>query len=168
MAFPRKLKDMNLFSEGNEYRGNASSVTLPKFARKLEEYRGAGMDSPVKIDMGAEAMEMEFTLGGPELSILRQYALPGLAGTFLRFAGAWQREDTGAVDVCEVTVRGRYEEMDFGELKTGEGGEFKCKFAPVYLRLEWNGEEVIEIDVLNGVLRVFGVDRLAAITAAIS
>ncbi|WP_010546007.1 phage major tail tube protein [Sphingomonas elodea] len=168
MALPRKLKDMNLFSEGNEYKGTASSVTLPKLTRKLEDYRGAGMDGTVKLDMGAEAMEMEFTLGGPELSILRQYGLPGLAGTFLRFSGAWQREDTGDVDVIEVTVRGRYEELDFGEAKIGEGGEFKCKFAPVYYRLDWNGQEAIEIDVLNGVFRIFGVDRFAAIRAAVS
>jgi uncharacterized protein len=168
MALPRKLKDMNLYSEGNEYKGVASSVTLPKLTRKLEDYRGAGMDGTVKLDMGAEALELEFTLGGPEISILKQYALPGLAGTYLRFAGAWQREDTGDVDQGEVTVRGRFEEMDFGEAKIGEGGEFKCKFACVYYRLDWNGQEAIEIDVLNGVLRVFGVDRRAAINAAIS
>lgn len=168
MALPRKLKDMNLFSEGNEYKGTASSVTLPKLARKLEEYRGAGMDGTVKLDMGAEPMEMEFTLGGPDLSILRQYALPGLAGTYLRFSGAWQQEDTGTVDTIEITVRGRYEELDFGEAKMGEGGEFKCKFALVYYRLDWNGQEAIEIDVLAGVHRVGGVDRLAQITAAVS
>lgn len=168
MALPKKLKDMNLFSEGNEFKGIATSVTLPKLTRKLEDYRGAGMDGTVKLDMGAEALEMEFTLGGPEISILRQYALPGLAGTYLRFAGAWQNEGTGAVTIAEVTVRGRYEEMDFGELKVGEGGEFKCKFVPVFYRLDWNGQELIVIDVLNGVLRVGGVDRRAAINAAMS
>lgn len=168
MALLRVFKDMNLFDENGHFRGNAKSVTPPKLTRKLEDYRAAGMDRPVKIDMGAEALEMEFVLAGPELSILRQYALPGIAGTFLRFVGAWQKEATSDVDVCEMTVRGRYEEMDFGELKVGDAGEFKCKFAPVYLRIEWNGEEAIEIDVLNGVLRVFGVDRNAAINAALA
>lgn len=168
MAIPRKLKDMNLFSEGNTFKGIATSVTLPKLTRKLEDYRGAGMDRAVKLDMGAEPLEMEFTLGGPERSILLQEALPGLAGSYLRFSGSWQNEASGDVDVIEVTVRGRYEEMDFGEAKIGDGGEFKCKFAPVYYRLDWNNQELIEIDVLNGVHRVGGVDRLAAITAAIS
>lgn len=168
MALPRKLKDMNLFSEGETFRGIATSVTLPKLTRKLEDYRGAGMDGTVKLDQGAEAMELEFTLGGPERSILRQYALPGVAGTYLRFVGAWQDEGTGAVDVIEATVRGRYEELDLGEMKPGEGGEFKNKFQCAYFRLDWNGEELIEIDVLNGVLRVDGVDRLAAITAALA
>ncbi|WP_294257189.1 phage major tail tube protein [uncultured Sphingomonas sp.] len=168
MALPRKLKDMNLYSEGNSFRGIATSVTLPKLTRKLEDYRGAGMDGTVKLDQGAEAMEMEFTLGGPELSILRQFGLPGVAGTYLRFAGMWQDEGTGQVDEGEITVRGRYEEMDLGEMKPGEGGEFKCKFQCAYFRLDWNGEELIEIDVLNGVHRVGGVDRLAVFTSALA
>lgn len=166
MALPRKLKDMNLFSEGNAFRGIVTSVTMPKLTRKLEEFRAAG--GPIKLDQGPEAMEMEFTLGGPERSILRQFALPGVAGNYLRFSGAWQDEGTGAVDVIEVTVRGRYEEMDLGEMKPGEGGEFKTKFQCAYFRLEWNGEELFEIDFLNGIFRVDGVDRNAEINAALA
>ena len=99
---------------------------------------------------------------------LRQYGKPGIAGTFLRFVGAYQDEGTGAVDTVEITVRGRYEELDMGEQKMGEGGEFKAKFAVAYYRLEWNGVEEIEIDVLAGVLRVGGIDLMAEITAAVS
>lgn len=168
MALPRKLKNMNLFSEGATYLGLATAVTPPKLGRKLEDYRGAGMDGTVKLDQGAEAMELEFTLSGPDRDILRQYGKTGIAGTFLRFVGAYQDEGTGAVDTVEITVRGRYEEIDMGEQKMGEGGEFKCKVAVAYYRLEWNGTEEIEIDVLAGVLRVGGVDRMAEITAAIS
>ncbi len=168
MALPRKLKNMNLFSEGASYLGLAITVTLPKLGRKLEEYRGAGMDGTVKLDQGGEPMELEFTLSGPDRAILRQYGKPGIAGTFLRFVGAYQDEGTGTVDTIEVTVRGRYEEIDFGEQKVGEGGEFKCKVAVAYYRLEWNGVEEIEIDVVGGVHRVGGVDRMAEITAAVS
>ncbi|WP_313539739.1 phage major tail tube protein [Sphingomonas sp.] len=168
MALPRKLKNMNLFSEGASYLGLAIAVTVPKLGRKLEDYRAAGMDGTVKLDQGAEAMEMEFTLAGPDRDILRQYGKPGVAGTFLRFVGAYQDEGTGSIDTVEITVRGRYEELDMGEQKIGEGGEFKAKVAVAYYRLEWNGVEEIEIDVLAGVQRVGGVDRLAEITAAVS
>lgn len=168
MALPRKLKALNLFNEGASYLGLVSSVTLPKLTRKLEDWRGGGMDGTVKLDMGADAMEMELTLGGPVRDMLAQFALPGIAGTFLRFAGAYQDDSTGAVDTVEVTVRGRYEEIDMGEAKPGEGGEFKAKFSPVYYRLDWNGEELIEIDVLNMVLRVAGVDRMADLRAAVA
>jgi uncharacterized protein len=168
MALPRKLKNLNLFNEGRSYLGEVSAFTPPKLTRKLEDYRGGGMDGTVKIDMGAEAMEAEFTTGGPMREVLRQFGIADIAGVFLRMSGAYQDDSTGAVDTIEITVRGRHEEIDMGEWKPGEGGEFKWKSSLVYYRLEWNGVEEIEIDVLNGVFRVGGVDRNAEIMAAIA
>ncbi len=161
MALPRKLKNMNLFNEGRSYLAEVPSVTLPKLTRKLEEYRGGGMDGTVKLDMGAEAMEMEFTAGGPLRDVLLQTTASTIGGIFLRFAGQYQNDSAGTSDAVEVTVRGRHEEIDMGEQKVGEGGEFKAKMALVYYRLEWNGEVLIEIDVLNMIHIVGGVDRLA-------
>lgn len=168
MALPRKLKSLNLFNEGASYLGLVASVTLPKLTRKLEERRGGGMDGTVKIDMGAEPLELEFTTGGPMRDVLRQYGLTNISGAFLRFAGAWQDDGTGSVDTVEITVRGRHEEIDMGEAKPGEGGEFKVKSALTYYRLDWNGVTEIEIDVLNGVFIVGGIDRMAEIRAAVS
>lgn len=167
MALPRKLKNMNLFNEGQSYLAEAQSVNMPKLARKMEDYRGGGMDGTVKLDMGAEAMELEFTLGGPDRTVLRQFGNPGLAGTFLRFVGAYQNDATGSYDTVEITVRGRHEEVDMGEAKIGEGGECKVKTQCVYYRLEWNGRVEIEIDVLNMIYIVDGVDILAEQRAAI-
>ena len=133
---PRKLKTMNLFNEGLSYLGEANSVTLPKLGRNFEDWRGAGMDTPVKIDMGGQALEMEHSYGGPILAIYRQYGLADVAGAYLRFVGGYQDDSTGEVTTVEVTVRGRHEEIDPGEAKPGEGGEFKVKSALVYYRLD--------------------------------
>ena len=43
MALPKKLKMMNLFNEGNSYLGQTGEVTLPKLGRKLEAWRGGGI-----------------------------------------------------------------------------------------------------------------------------
>ncbi|VEA33855.1 phage major tail tube protein FII [Salmonella enterica subsp. enterica] len=40
MALPRKLKHLNLFNDGNNWQGIVESLTLPKFTRKFEKYRG--------------------------------------------------------------------------------------------------------------------------------
>jgi len=39
MALPHKLKNMNLFNDGNLYRGKAKSLTLPALGRKMEAWR---------------------------------------------------------------------------------------------------------------------------------
>jgi P2 family phage contractile tail tube protein len=167
MGMPRKLKDLRLYNDGLRYLGEVAAVTLPKLTRKFEEWRGGGMDAGVKVDMGGEAMEMEWSLGGPMVDVLMQFGETDVAGVQLRFVGAWQKDDDSDVDRIEIVIRGRHEEIDMGEAKPGEGGEFKVKTALAYYKLTWNGVTVIEADVLAGILIVGGIDRRAAIRSAL-
>ncbi|MBK5782619.1 phage major tail tube protein, partial [Klebsiella pneumoniae] len=74
MALPRKLKHLNIFNAGNNWMGIAESVTLPKFTRKLENYRGGGMPGSVGIDLGLDdgALDKEMTIGGTEALLFKQ------------------------------------------------------------------------------------------------
>lgn len=162
MALPRKLKHMNLFNEGESYMGVASSVTLPKLGRKFEAWRGAGMDGIAKVDMGMsdDGLQLEFTLGGIDLTVLKQYAAESASGIGLRFAGSYQQDDTGDTVAVEVVVRGRHEEIDMGEAKPGEDTEHKVTTACTYYKLVIDGQEIIEIDTMGMILKVDGKDRL--------
>ncbi|MDB0529947.1 phage major tail tube protein, partial [Ralstonia solanacearum] len=95
MALPLILKHFNVFADGVSHAGECEEITLPKLARKLEEFRAGGMNGAVKIDLGNEALEMETTYGGPMRDILKQYGTTTIDGAAIRFAGAYQREDTG-------------------------------------------------------------------------
>lgn len=160
MALPRKLKHFNVFYNGEECFGQATEITLPKLSRKFEEYRGAGMPGPVDIDLGNEKLELEHSYGGLMLSIIKDYALPKADGVLLRFAGSYQRDDSADVDAVEVTVRGRHQEIDSGNAKAGDDTEFKIKSSLTYYKLVVNGKTLIEIDHINMIEIVNGVDRL--------
>lgn len=164
MALPRKLKHMNLFNEGHSYMGVASSVTLPKLTRKLEAWRGAGMDGSAKVDlgMGDDGLQLEFALGGIDLIMLKQFGAVSASGIGLRFAGSYQQDDTGETIPVEVVVRGRHEEVDMGEAKPGEDTEHKVVTACTYYKLIVDGEEIIEIDTLGMIYKVAGKDMLEA------
>lgn len=164
MALPKKLKHMNLFNEGESYMGVASSVTLPKLTRKLESWRAAGMDGAAKVDlgMGDDGIQLEWTLGGLDLVVTKQYGAVSANGIGLRFAGSYQQDDTGETVPVEVVVRGRHEEIDMGEAKPGEDTEHKITTACTYYKLVVNGEVVIEIDVLAMIFVVDGKDMLEA------
>ena len=167
MALPRKLKSMNIFADGLSYIGQATAVTLPKLTRKMEDFRGAGMNAPVKVDMGMEGLVLEFSCGGFMVDALAAFGAARHDATQLRFAGAYQRDDTGDVDAVEVTVRGRYSEIDMGDAKPGDDTEHKFKAELSYYRLEVAGREVILIDIPNMVEIIDGIDRLADQRAAI-
>lgn len=167
MAMPRKLKNLNLFNDGNSYIGQVAEVTLPKLTRKMEDWRGGGMNAPIKIDHGMEPVEIEATCGGFMRDVFKQFGLARHDAVMLRFAGAYQADDTGDVVPCEIVVRGRHEEIEAGKAKAGDDTEFKFKTACSYYKLTFNGETLVEIDIPNFVEVIGGEDRLAAQRAAI-
>lgn len=161
MALPKKLKYLNLFNNGNSYLGLVSSLTLPKLTRKLENYRGGGMSGSVAVDFGLDddALTLEWSIGGLDELVLQQWG--STSDIPLRFAGSLQRDDTGDVSAVEVMMRGRHKEFDFGEYKQGEDTETKVTTQCTYFKLTIDGKELIEIDPVNMVEIVNGVDRLA-------
>lgn len=158
---PSVLKNFNLFNEGASYMGVAEEVKLPKLKRKMEDFRGGGMNGPVKVDLGQEGLEMEFTAGGIMAQVLQQYGATKAAGIGLRFAGAYQRDDTAVVQAVEVVVRGRHEELDMGDAKGGDKGKTVIKSTLSYYKLSIDNKAVIEIDLLNMIEVVNDVDMLA-------
>ncbi|CAE1142825.1 phage major tail tube protein [Serratia sp. Tan611] len=167
MALPKKLKYLNLFNDGFNYMGVVSSLTLPKLTRKLEKYRGGGMNGAASVDFGLDddALVVEWTMGGIDELVLKQWgqvdAVP------LRFTGSFQRDDSGDVSALEVVMRGRHKEIDSGDFKQGEDTETKVSTDCTYFKLSIDGKELIEIDTVNMIEKVDGVDRLAAHRKAI-
>ena len=78
----------------------------------------------------------------------------------IRFAGSYQRDDTGETVAVEVVMRGRQKEIDTGEGKQGEDTESKISVVCTYFRLTMDGKELVEIDTINMIEKVNGVDRL--------
>uniref|UniRef100_A0A3B0MAI4 Phage major tail tube protein n=1 Tax=Arsenophonus endosymbiont of Trialeurodes vaporariorum TaxID=235567 RepID=A0A3B0MAI4_9GAMM len=169
MALPRKLKNMNLFDDGQSWLGVIEEVMLPKLSRKMESYRGGGMNGEAQIDLGLDggALDMEFTLRGLDSQLYKQWGITTLDGVPLRFCGAYQRDDTGEVNAVEIVTRGRFSEIDPGSAKSGDNTQTKLSFKATYFKLLWEVQELIEIDVINLIEKVAGVDRLEKQRAAL-
>ena len=167
MGLPSKLKNFVLFNDGTSHAGEVPEVNLPKLSRKMEDYRSGGMNAPVNLDFGMEAMEMEWTAAGYMKELFTQWGTLRHDGVLLRFAGALQADDSEGVDSLEVVVRGRHSEIDPGSAKAGEPTAIKIKSAISYYKLVMNGETLIEVDAVNMVEMVGGVDRLAEVRQAL-
>ncbi|MBB2350910.1 phage major tail tube protein, partial [Escherichia sp. 92.1228] len=107
------------------------------------------------------ALSMEWSLGGfPDSVIWELYAATSADAVPIRFAGSYQRDDTGETVAVEVVMRGRQKEVDTGEGKQGEDTESKLPVICTYFRLTMDGKELVEIDTINMIEKVNGVDRL--------
>lgn len=161
MALPRTLRMFNLFGDGNSFIDTCLELKLPKIAMKTEEYSGAGMLGPVSLLKAIEKLEFEHTYNGPIEQIVASFGAEKHDAALLRFMGSYSEESSGTDQAVEITVRGRHNELDFGDAKAAENGNWKVKTDCTYYKLTIDGKVWLEIDVVNKIFTVMGVDRLA-------
>ncbi|MFA7597217.1 MAG: phage major tail tube protein, partial [Novosphingobium sp.] len=135
--------------------------TVPKLVRTFEDYRGGGFDAPVGIDLGGEAIEFEWKIGGMLEAVYRQFGAASINALQLRFVGSYQDDNTAQTKAVDITVRGRHQEIDPGGAKAGDDTEQTVKTRCAYYKLMIDGETIIEKDELNMLFIVNGVDILA-------
>jgi len=162
---PRVLKNFSLFVDGRGLAGTIDTLTLPTFALKMEEFRGGGMDAPVELDMGMEKLEGTFALAEYNPDIVALYGL-ARADTQLTARGALRRDGEDAIPMV-VNMTGQVKELDPGDWKAGDMATGTFSYTLRYLKITVGGRELIEIDKVNMIRRINGVDQLATIRQAI-
>lgn len=163
---PETLYNFNTYVDGKGFAGRATQCTLPKLKIKTDDHRAGGMDAPVKMDLGMEALEAAFQMSTMERDVLKFFGLADATAFNGIFRGAF-RDMKGATKAVAATFRGMLSEMDPGDWKPGEKVDAKFTVSLTYYKLEIDGAVVHEIDVLGMVRIVNGVDQLAEIRKAI-
>ncbi|AHC82700.1 hypothetical protein X970_12005 [Pseudomonas monteilii SB3101] len=162
MAFiPQILANTNLFVDGKSFQGDVPSLTLPKLALKMEEYRPGGMDMPIEMDVGMEKMEANFTTTGVRGDSLKFFGLADGNAFNGVFRGSFKIQKGQTLAVV-VTLRGALKELDMGDWKAGDKAELKHGIAVTYYKLEVGGEVIYEIDPVGMKRVIDGVDQLAS------
>ena len=159
------LTNFNLFIDAIGMLGEVLEYTPPSLTITTEDFRGAGMDSAVPIDMGMEPLEATFALGSYNPVAFKAWGrLP--ASTRLKAKGALTGLD-GAVSQVVDTMSGKIVGLEPGAWALGTRNNNTFTVRPTYFRRELGGEVIHEIDVPNGVRVVNGVDQMAAIREVI-
>lgn len=158
---PKIIKDAILTVEGIGYAGRIESITWPKLTRKMEEYQAGGMNGPVAIDMGSEKLEMEFEIAEQAAELIRLWGVCNAAAHRFRINASAESDNPGCEgNAIEVIALGRLREIDLGDFKPSEKNAVKFAADLTALSYKNDGELILDIDHVNCVLVVNGVDLL--------
>ena len=163
---PQLLSNTNLFVDGVSFSGDVPSLTLPKLTVKTEAHRGGGMGGEIEMDMGLEKLEASFTTTGVRRESLKYFGLSDQTGCNAVFRGAFKGLK-GQITPVIATMRGMLKEVDLGDWKPGDKAEIKHAMAVTYYKLEIDGRVMYEIDMVNCVRVIDGVDQMADVRSAI-
>jgi len=162
MQYPRTIRNFNAFIDGVSYAGRAIEAKLPELKLQLASHRAGGMDAPVAVDMGMEALRAEVTLIEWPPELVKMF------GTRQRMTlrPAAMGEHDFSADAYVATIGGRWSVTNFGDLKPGSDAPLKLTLEADYYRLVKDGDELFEIDVEAGKRVIGGVDQLGGIRRA--
>lgn len=163
---PEILFNTNLFVGTTSFQGDVPSLTLPKFKRKLEPFRGGGMDAEIDMDVGLEKLDAAFVTTGVRKESMSKFGLVDQNTFEGTFRGAFKGQG-GVVKAVVATIRGMLTELDPGDWAPGAKAEFKYSVNCTYYKLEVDGEAWFELDPVNSIRIVDGVDQLASMREAL-
>ncbi|WP_176307943.1 phage major tail tube protein [Burkholderia ambifaria] len=163
---PETLNNMALYVDGRGFAGRSPELSPPKLKIKTEDYRAGGMDAPVKIDQGMEAMQAAFSMGSVERDVLKFFGLADNNAFNATFRGAF-RDTRGKVKSVALIMRGMLSEYDPGSWKPGSTSEIKYTAELSYYKAEIDGAVIHEIDVMNTIRIIDGVDQIADVRKAL-
>ena len=163
---PEKINDANCYLDGNKMIGVAASIDLSEVNMKTSTVSGMGingeLDSPTIGVFESIEQEVQFN------TLYSSFAdmLSPLSTVNLTFRAAQQVYDkTGgyAFKGLRVVEMGRVKKFKPGKIEKGESMEATVTIELTYILIENEGVKLVEIDKLNGVFVVNGVDMLAEI-----
>ncbi|OPH35170.1 phage major tail tube protein [Moraxella atlantae] len=160
---PATLKNFNVFVDGDSYAGTAKTIELPEITKKTEDYRAAGMIGEIALDVGFEQMKCTITYTGVDSRHIAQLSKCSVNDLPIRYVGAYERQDICEHVVREVYMRGSATSLKLGEMELGNINEQEIEYTVTYLRIVDDGVQLLEIDVVNGVYIVGGVDKTSQI-----
>ncbi len=165
---PDKINAFNVYQDGVKHIGISEEVTLPEVTEMTSTMAGPGIlgeiDSPAHGLFSSMEIEIPFrTLFKNAFQMMK-----ALNNVDMTLRGSIQVQD-GMGDLSfvgmRIVCRGRKKGFNPGSVKQGEGTGASIKLELSYLLVEIDGKKELEIDKLNSIYRVGGVDMLAAVRA---
>ncbi|MDD3012617.1 MAG: phage major tail tube protein [Candidatus Gastranaerophilales bacterium] len=164
-----RLTNANIYMDGNNLLGRAEEIQLPQIKHKMADHKALGMVGSAEFFAGIDKLESKIKWNSLYTEVLKKAANPFVAVQIQARASLETYNSMGKLaEVPAVAyLSGTFKEFPLGNLKPGDNAEYETTMSVNYAKLIVDGEEIFEIDVLENIYKVEGVDILTVYRANI-
>lgn len=161
---PLVINNFNVYKQGYQLIGISGEVKLPEFENVTAEVSGAGILGTFEENVIGmfNSMEMEIPFRILDDDIFK--FMDPTENLDLTLRASQQQTETGTGNIgwkgMRVVIRGKQKKFDPGKVKQGEQMDATVTVEVIYLMIEIDWKNKIEIDKLNFVYKVNGKDIL--------
>jgi len=136
------LRNCAIWTDRESKIGQASEITIPVPERTTADVRNAGMVKTRRVGLGYEALELAFKMTAFDPQVIKLFTV---GERDYMVTGALVDED-GTIHSAVVFMRGVLKKPEAGSWKAGELAEADYAVDVNYLKLEVDGERLLEMD----------------------
>lgn len=162
-----RLTNANVYLNGNNMAGKASEIDLPVVAQRMAEHNALGMSALMELPAGFDKMEARIKWNSFYPDAFGEMADPfkvhaiQCRSSLENYTSAGRTAETPYV----VFMRGTFKSVPPGQFKQHENVEMESTVNVLYIRVEANGQTIMELDALANIYKVNGVDLLSTYRA---
>ncbi len=150
--------------------GDTTEITLPSIENLTDKISGAGILGEIDMPVTGQVGAMEFSMGfrNTTLSLAKLYA-PGVQEVEVRWLVDQVDKGSGVVtkQAHKAFIRGMSKKMDEGKVQKNNSMDSSYSMEVLYYNRTLGGRSVLEIDKLNNVFAVDGVDYMKDVRDAL-
>jgi len=171
MEYPNVLNDANIYVDGANWLGKAE-VHLPEIGHKVIDMAVMGVAGGMEVPLVGHIDKLHGTIKFKSVDKNAwKTVLNSAYAPLLDIRAAIQKYDTilGLMKTfpVKVTMRAFFKKVKPLTFKQGSDETTDVEYEAHYLKIEIDGEEILEIDKFNYIYRVAGVDLLADVRASL-
>lgn len=162
-----KVTNANVYLNGVSYMGRAEEITLPDVAPKMVDHKALGMVGELELPGGLSKMGMKIKWNAIYPDVMKQTHDVYKAMRLMIRASVETFENGSRVAQIPAVIYVTAIPKKAGGLsfKPQDNVEREDEFNVTAYKLEIDGEEIVDIDIMANVWRVNGVDQLATYRA---
>lgn len=167
---PEKVVNYNIYDGVDKLIGVSGEVKLPSMEAMTQTISGAGIageyESPTPGHFGSMEAEIPFRiLYDQAFNLMRP------SGTTVVLRASQQHNDIAGSEISyrplKITMKVLPKSIDLGKIAVGASSESSNKLEVIYIKVEENGNVLLEYDKINFIFVVNGEDILAQIRSQI-
>jgi P2 family phage contractile tail tube protein len=167
---PERLNDFRVYLDGSSDLKGLADIKLPSLENLTETVKGAGIageyESPTIGHFKSMQLELNWrSVTDDFLSLIQQKS------QLIDCRGAFQEYDAAVgqykIRQVRILVKGPTAKNDIGKFDKGSTSDGSTSIEVLYLKIDIDGKNMVEIDKLNYKCVINGVDTLADIRNAL-
>ena len=163
----QQCQNLNVFFNDGDWAGRIEGYTPPELSSQVEDYRAAGMHGRVALRTGQDLMESEVVFKGLHEEVYLSWGIADATVQTIEVRGALQ-DYNGKVTPIIFTQTGPVVKVMSDQIQgQGEVPEMTITQNPHYFLINHGGVITLEIDILNSIQFIDGIDQLEGIREAL-